>query len=229
MPACFGASRKVYGARKVRQMGRSVLPSTARVMARSSLAGVRRPDRRSIHGHLTSYRGSVGAVLDRVLDDEANLCDWPRHTIRDVVTQRRDADKVAPLQRWAVARTRHLPQPDRLPSLRSAVPSTLIGRHALSHLTRLPELRNPRLPPTWLERAIARSARSASRTAQLDRQIRRAFEDGRHGALNEWIKAHDGSGTPRLLLGAHDLDAFCRAMAISSLGAAVQAFFDVER
>lgn len=144
MPAARGRSRKVYGAIKALEMRRSVLPSSRRLEARRDLERVRRRARRRVTSRLGSYRGRVDPSLDAWLDDETDMASWPNAEIRQVVGERRDADKVAPLLRWARARTRHLPQAERLQALRSALPPGVIGVHAQSHLGRCRDLHDPR-------------------------------------------------------------------------------------
>jgi hypothetical protein len=138
------SNKKVYGAAKVREMQRSVLPSSAPRDARRSLDRVRRSARRNLAARLGTYRGAADRVTARAWDDEADLKDWPQHRLREAVLERREHDKVAPLIRWGRARTRALPQGARLDALRALLPKSSIGEHAMSHLERCVDLRNPR-------------------------------------------------------------------------------------
>jgi hypothetical protein len=207
-----GSHKKIYGHRKIREMQRSVLPSDARRLARTSLAGVRRHGRRAAAAHLVTYRGAADRVIAWALDDPADLAAWPRHRIRDEVFGRRDHDKVAPLIRWARARTRALPHAERLDALSPLFPPTVIGRHALSHLERCPDLHNPAEPRSWWELRLEDARRRPEPRSILARLVRTALADGRHGDINRWLKAQVPIGEARTLAGSHEVDAFVEAL-----------------
>src|SRR5579884_1193576 len=118
---------------KRRDMARSVLPSRARARARAALAGVRRHHRRAVARELYRLRGPLDDAS--VVEFDLGVHErYPDHLVRDEVRARRDADKVAPLVRWAVVSTARLRLEDRLSHLAAMLPADLIGAHALSHL-----------------------------------------------------------------------------------------------
>lgn len=134
-------NRKVYGRAKPLEMARSVLPSTSRKHARDSLAAARRSGRRAVATDLRRYLGAADGAVDRYHDDGLDVTRYPSAAIKEVVCDRRDADKLGSFQRWAVESTRDLPVEDRLAALRDILPDNLIGRHALSHLRGMREFR----------------------------------------------------------------------------------------
>lgn len=126
----------IYGEAKKRNMCRSVLPSTARKGAREDLRNIKQRNRSSIRRELRQI--AQPQVADEVVAnyDEAS-CDlsyYPNADINWAVRERRDADKIMPLMRWAPHLVRDVRLEDRLSKLRSILPDNLIGRHAISHL-----------------------------------------------------------------------------------------------
>ena len=141
-------SHKVYGPAKTHERSVRCSRSTNRRYVRAELDAIRRRARRTTRSRLSTYHGPADTVLNAFAEDEdAGLLGWPTGAIAYTVTDRRCADKVGPLRAWGRARTRHLPQDQRLDALRSVLPNTLLGRHALSHLAWLPDLRDPADPP----------------------------------------------------------------------------------
>lgn len=175
-------------AEKRKDMIESVLPSTARKMARDERAHLHRRHRRSVTLALTS--GSDDPVGRDNRSDFAEL-----------VYSRRAADKVAPLERWAIALI------DRDPVLRTAtvdeqldhfrrlLPDTKIGRHALSHIGFALE---------WQAREPWSGRASAPFVTEDD--VRRLYERGAHDELNRQLKQRHEA--PRLLRGLDDIEAF---------------------
>lgn len=194
--------RKVYGIRKTREMQRSVLASTDRHGSHRSLTAIRRRCRRVARSQLSRLRGPVSLVLAVDDYDLSDMGAWPRHEIREAVLRRRDADKISPLVRWAIATTRHVPPEDRLSVISAALPATLIGRHALSHLEYQPELRDPRRPLTWIDQILERTHEldrsAAQRHADLRRVVDRLVRDGRHGDLNAGSRVSDRTDAARV-------------------------------
>jgi hypothetical protein len=193
---------------KRREMARSILPSTGRKGAAIRLAAIRRAHRRSVRQKLTIYSGRSPVAYvaeDSDLGDDAN---WPTHRIREVVVERRDHDKVAPLIRWAVATTKTTRLEDRLSGLAVALPPGLIGQHAISHLEFLDELA-PDYPHRhhyyWYRRGLTGSPRWSQE--ELSRRVRTAVERGGHAELNHRLKYVE---SPRLFHGLHDLEEFVK-------------------
>ncbi len=196
---------------KHRDMARSVLPSKARVTARQ--------DRRAIHHQERAHlrEALFEARSERDADDIEAVVDYvDRSSMIWLVGQRRGADKVGPLMRWAertVAqspRLRAMSPQDQLEHFRRLMPSNLIGEHALSHIgwalgvdrRWYGTYRHPQ-PPT---------------IAELTDAVDLVLAAGALGELNRALKAMrftttDASGVvvtlgPTLLRGAHDRDRF---------------------
>lgn len=130
-----------YGRDKVRDMTRSILPSCRGKASREELRTIKKRGRKKVASQLHSMRGEGGIVEDAYWDSEADLGFYPYRRIKYVVRDRREADKIAPIVRWAEARTAHLPREERLGHLAQFVGrDTLAERHAWTHLERSPEL-----------------------------------------------------------------------------------------
>lgn len=222
----------VYGDDKAYEMARSLLPSTGRKGAREARAHVSRSTRHAVRGQLARLTRDV-----ELADDSPDLDADSTREMRLVVWRRRSADKVQPFQRWARAITRELPRDSRLKHVRGVLPEGLIGEHALSHLswdahfesTAERELREAR-QRLW-HRHRKGSDLDHGLLAQLLRHLlrvpggQRAFNDHlkRATAMRAFLKRgrdgrrhvvlHGGGGTPRLLLGLHDVLPFLDAMA----------------
>lgn len=175
---------------KTKDMCESLLPSTSRKNAREK--------RRIAHGadrarERVALRGDHDDVtLDRVLGDS----DGRRRAIHEMVWDRRAADKVAPLIRWADATV------DRDPALRNAaakdviayfaalLPDNLIDRHAIQHIEWGLGLDRDR--EAWLAGANLRRAERRAAEETERRTYRAAVlalvEDGRHGDVNRAVR-----------------------------------------
>ncbi|MCD9623936.1 hypothetical protein [Rhabdothermincola salaria] len=215
-------------AAKRRDIARSVLPSTARGAARTTLTALRRADRRAVAMALTTRRGSRGA------NDDVVLPDYPLSRHREAILDRRCADKLAPLERWAAHEVDGLELDAARARLRKVLPTGFVGVHAVSHLE-LSVLRDRparhalsgRPDPAYLEDVACSIGRWA-------------LEHGRHGELNHQVHLHlptpvdpaDGPGNGqrrrrlpvvgaisaggRPLLGIHDLDVWSQAIGESA-------------
>lgn len=184
---------------KSRDMARSILPSTGRRGAgRRKKCSARRARARNnarlwrLMGHLDDLDG-FEEQLDRYDLDDAG---WD-----GMVEDRRAADKVAPVIRWAevrIARDPRLAGGDywtRRNHFAALLGDTVIGRHALQHLDPLFGVENPWYRwgypgrPTWEE--IRQRRRDAVRAEHEAR--RRLLDDVLAGAdarrLNGRIKA----------------------------------------
>jgi hypothetical protein len=205
---------------KTKDMIESVLPSTARKYART--------ERRRIHH---SRRAREAQALHRYLRaadyDYAADAANDSSDLDDLVWHRRAGDKVGPLTRWAVRRVSvdadlsAAPLTEQLDHFRAILPANLIGEHALFHIESA--LTWAERSAEWGRRAERRRTEKNSRewTRVLTDQVDAVLAAGRHAELNRRIKsaiahesvaAHGGRDfvpTPhRLLLGAHDIDAF---------------------
>ncbi|MFN0089322.1 MAG: hypothetical protein ACKVWR_03490 [Acidimicrobiales bacterium] len=196
----------VYGEEKRLQMARSVLISRGSV----------REDRQRAHRR-ARVRARAALRTASLGDgfDERPLGSGAQGEIADLVYLRRAWDKTAPFERWADAQAAELgstPQ-SRLAAMRARLPKNPAGRHALSHLAYRDGFT---LNPFSLG-ATARSTDLDSRDLQSlrDRLRRRLGQRlDRLGELNAVIKAAwaanppEPGRRPRLLAGAHDIDAF---------------------
>lgn len=217
-----------YGDDKIRQMSRSILPSSAHRWAREELAATRRKNRRKINSQLRMLR-------DMDCDDfEGDLQRYPDIQINQVRRERRGADKLAHYERWAVEVTKGLDIDDRLGYMQALLPAGVIGDHAMSHLRNLEEL-DPHYRLRYYWRAVRKTAdeRKAEAEAaylQLYAQLQSILEAHRgHRRLNRALKAHhlashtinrwgpqaeeswscvDCLAGPRLLGGTHDIASF---------------------
>ena len=112
---------------KERDMGRSVLPSSSRKAARADKRAANKNYRASVRDAIASFDGEdIDESLIRDGRRLSNMC-WMR-------SERRAADKVAPLMRWAEAKVADLPMEDRETYIRKILPEGMIGNHAWTHL-----------------------------------------------------------------------------------------------
>ena len=168
---------------KIKDMVESVLPSTR---ARSA-----RAERRLIHHR---ERARVRAALHQVIglqDPDDYLGDLhyqDKSSIGTLVAERRAADKVGPLIRWAertVETSDRLATADRavrLAHFRALLPDSTIGRHALDHIEWVVA------PPDWLLERMARPTRADRWEDPAHAAVRYVLACGAHGELNARIK-----------------------------------------
>ncbi|MCP3105268.1 hypothetical protein LZ198_41010 [Myxococcus sp. K15C18031901] len=217
----------LHGDEKVREMSRSILPSTRRDEARQNRARVTRESRRASRTRLAAL------VRDpERWDDTPDLEDDTTQEMAYVVHRRRNGDKVNPFIRWARKQTQQTPRDSRLSQMRGLLPRGLIGDHAYLHLDS-----DDHFTHTWekeIRAALRRNHRAAWRklprvdrglAAQLLRQLlrvpdgQRAFNDFiKRTCATTWVRktGHDGrrhvvlQGTtpPRVLHGEHDVLTF---------------------
>lgn len=152
---------------KITDVIRSVLPSTARRDARRTRQLIHRAAPRKVNVAMQS--GHLDAVVDI------------RGPIEDMVWDRRAADKVGPLVRWALHQVRHDPRlreagfAERIDHFRQLLPNNTIGRHALSHIA---AARAPRLSAARVRgRAELRRRGPCSLRGWVPRRAERAAQD----------------------------------------------------
>lgn len=203
---------------KIKDMSRSVLPSTGRESVRK--------DRRVIHKRRRARERAAVVAWRRDTDPESVTPDIRGMDARDIswmVWRRRDSDKVGPLIRWAEATIaadpalRSASRADQAAYFARLMPDTLIGRHAVQHIEWALERHE------WHARRTAiRTADPGAHIADMDRRLRQILESGLHANLNAAMRLLAniqpalpcGTRTPpRLLLGSHDIEAFTEAMA----------------
>lgn len=212
---------------KVKDMCESVLPSTSRKNAREK--------RRIAHGTARAHQRAAlrAAIEENELGPALGDADGRRcAAIHEMVRDRRAADKVAPLIRWARATL------EREPKLRNAapeeviayfaslLPDNLIGRHAVQHIEWGLGLRRG----DWRERAerrwAAQQAAAAGERTRYREAVITLVNAGRHGDINRVVrqlrraqiaeaesdgKPVDDSALVPFLDGAHDIEAFILA------------------
>ena len=189
--------RKAVDPEKLRDMIRSILPSTKRRQARKAKAIAKRQVRRGVREDLRCRRG---------FDDIDNLFREPK--LDGIVHSRRAYDKLNPFMRWCRSMTRGLPIKEALARVRAILPRDIIGDHAYTHWEIEASPGFDRL--AWL-RDIEREKQSDF--DKLRFRFRRAYADDPTlaGALNRMIKARIPFDQPRRLLrGVHDMDDFVR-------------------
>lgn len=210
---------------KIKDVCESVLPSTSRKNAREK--------RRIAHGaerarERAALRGAVGGGrYERVLGDSDSR---RRIEISQMVWDRRAADKIAPLVRWARVTAARDPKlrdatpEDVLTHFAALLPDNLIGRHALDHIRWGLGLED--VP--WREQYARRRARQRADAAHERSRYRNVVvalvEAGRHGDINRAVRRirhaqvasaeRDGKPLARLapyLAGLHAVDEFVAA------------------
>lgn len=125
----------MYGDNKKREMARSILPSKRRGHVKDNLCAIRRKARRAARRdtRLISHEEDFGAFTER------DLYAYPTVDIRREVQERRDADKLAHFQTWAIKVTDGMEPDARMAHMMKILPDNLIGWHARSHLRWLDE------------------------------------------------------------------------------------------
>ena len=205
---------------KIKDMERSVLPSTGRKGARDNRRLIHQRQRARERVALVEYRGA--ADRESVTPD---LCGAVALELTEMVWQRRGMDKVGPLIRWAQAtiaadpKLRTAPIPEQVAYFARLMPPTLIGRHAVSHIASALEWRARRAGPGT---GFRPGPGGGPRTAETERRVRRILEAGLHGTLNSQLRRLAARQTtwdrvtgpvpPRMLLGGHDVEAFVAEM-----------------
>jgi hypothetical protein len=203
---------------KIKNMSRSVLPSTGRKSARDNRRLIHQQQRARELAAVTAYRRDTDP--DSVTPD---IHGTYGPDIKQMVWDRRAQDKVGPLIRWAEATIaadpvlRSAPRADQVAYFARLMPDTLIGRHAVQHIEWALE---------WHERRArynaSRSTAPGPHVAEMQRQLRQILEAGLHATLNAGLRRLADTQevrprvTPmprRLLLGSHDIEAFTTAMA----------------
>ncbi len=204
---------------KTKDMIESVLPSTARKQAREQ--------RRLIHKRARArQRVALAAVSGSYDDTGVDFRDGRRRSeLKWMVLDRRAADNVGALTRWAAAvvaadaRLRDAPVHVQVAHFAAILPADLTGRHAVQHIERALTYLAQR--PTWDGRRASWRNRPAKRQQALAQALRQVTAQGRHRDFNNALRRmYREQGTPesppakiRFLLGAHDIDAFSAEMA----------------
>lgn len=210
----------IYGDQKVKQMCRSILPSSARRSARYDKRRIHQRERRAVSQilhEIDSYDSAEDCDADLV-----NPVNFGWYGMNDVIYNRRGADKVAPFERWAVARTKDINEPvDRLNYIKSLLPENLIGRHAITHVEFLDEFK---VDYDHVLRYF-RHVKEHDEKGDIAKALLAALSDGRHKEINRILKEDWRTGhyswrkkesvlcpvcfyAPRLLQGTDDVHVF---------------------
>lgn len=202
---------------KIKDMSRSVLPSTSRKAARDNRRMIHKRQRARELAAIVAYRqdsdpGSVTPDVHGTYGPD----------ITDMVWDRRSKDKVGPLIRWAEATIaadpvlRSAPPAEQVAYFARLMPDSTIGRHAVQHIEQA---------LAWHERC-ARSTASGPTcpgrdVAEMERQLGLILEAGLHATLNialrrladtQVVRPRETPMPRRLLLGSHDIKAFITTM-----------------
>ena len=184
---------------KTRDMARSILPSTARAGSRERKKGSARRARsrnRARLARLASHVADADAFQEALGCYDLDDTGWD-----GMVEDRRGADKVAPLIRWAqarIARTPSLAQGDyrvRRSYFVAILRGTVVGRHAISHLDHLFGRENPwefgRYPgePTLAELRERRRTEARTEHARRERLLDQVLAGAGPRRLNRRIRA----------------------------------------
>ena len=212
---------------KHRDIARSVLPSTMGVADKRRF--IHKSERARVREFLHTEDVYDGWVPERI-DGRT------KRRVRYMVRDRRDADKLGPLLRWArhsASTDQNLidaTHEDRLKFFASILPNTLAGRHALTHI-------DSALRPYWNRaRKGSESDFRADRIEEVSAALLVILGAGCHGELNRricrgagFIKGHHYSppvARPRLLGGEHDIAAFAAQVVYSFQARIVLRFAD---
>lgn len=202
---------------KHKDMVRSVLPSTSRKSAKD--------DRRAIHKSQRSRQRNLLAEIRQDFDfTEPDFHEGRRKSaLHWMVLDRRGADKIGPLTRWAAAVVEadpalsNAPLHVRVRYFRQILPPDLIGAHAVQHIEWA--LRALASRDQWKARDDARRKRPSRRRAEVEADVRRLLVDGRHADLNAALRHHyrlldeEVQVPRRFLLGSHDVEPFAAEVA----------------
>ena len=191
--------KKEISPEKLLDMIRSILPSTARVAARREKARVKRRTRRRVREALDTQDAEETKFDFRETADTYHIA-----------RSRQGADKLNHFMRWCETWTRGMTDRQALDAVRAVLPRNLIGDHAFGHWEAHLKYRRRRVD--YGEEA--RRARQ-SRYDKTRHRLRQALsvDPGLQGRLNAVIKELKEQDEPRrLLLGAHDIDAFVDAV-----------------
>lgn len=225
----------IYGEEKVRQMVRSILPSTRAKAAREDKAKLNRKLRRTTRHALKQIRSE-----EDWLEDNTDLWDDGQTERYMIVGMRRGADKISHFQKWAEHKAADIPDGEKMDYIKSIIKGRgVIIEHAFTHLEWLDGFDKDlhRYSSRWRYRHKAKPELSEDK---IRATIQRILEDSwAHKKLNniikrnlvtvewykykEYINHYDGNGepvkkegfrvvykrgVPTLLLGVHNVDDF---------------------
>lgn len=202
---------------KIKDMVESVLPSTRRKAARTQ--------RRTIHKKQRARQRDMLRNISAEADPDFRE-GRRAAAIHNMVWDRRAADNVGALCRWAAAVVERDPVlaaadwPTQRAWFAASLPADLIGQHALQHIE---WAIGPRLTYSWMRRTPSRPLDEIRH--EVTRQVGRILESGRHAELNirlrqefavdrapRWVREPNRMRPERLLAGLHDVESFVDAV-----------------
>lgn len=206
---------------KTKNMQRSVLPSTRRGAARAERRRIHKSARARERDMLAEYTKNPNATEpDFGENRRKSATHW-------MVLERRAADKIGPLTRWACRTVETEPElrdaalHEQVAYFEALLPTDLIGKHAVGHIywALLWEFHRDTYRGRYYYRLGGLSR--GERRDQVAADAVRILESGRHRELNLALRRAYEAGPPsrrfappvpapatRLLLGAHDIDDF---------------------
>jgi hypothetical protein len=209
-----------YGDAKVKTMAESLLPSRRRKGAREDKRLAHRRHRRQVAERLGQLRWcDYDDFIPSVIHN--NNC-----RIHEIKWERRAADNVSAVERWAEALTKDVPKGDRVAFMKRLLPDNLIGRHALTHLDFLDadfdyrrwraEFQESRRCQVAELTYIVKGLLHFGAHAEINIAIKRAHRAGHNRSRYdrsaderiECVEQKDCCGAPVLLAGSHDVDNF---------------------
>lgn len=179
----------IYGSKKTRVMLRSILPSSKRKTARAKRATIHRRERRFRTEQLNLITGYDDAMEFERYDERTPAS----VDLHEMVKERRDNDKLAHFERWAVQITEHLGDDpvERYAYIKRLLPDNLIGRHAMTHVDFLDEFKIPvEHKPFYFVRVPPRAETRRTLAEELTDALEVVVRDARVGELNHLIKKH---------------------------------------
>jgi hypothetical protein len=123
---------------KIRDMARSVLPSSARKGARDNKAIIKHKNRHKVRQALREWRHEIDPYDYEGFADHDYIYGYAGdQNIKMAVNDRRGADKLSVVhwaERLCATKLADLCEEERLEYFRKVMPDNLIGRHALGHI-----------------------------------------------------------------------------------------------
>lgn len=201
----------IYGKEKARDMGRSILPSKAKKWAKKKRQRISKRTRRAVNQDLWTEGGWEDVEEVRKVKTMY------------MVGDRREADKVNPLLRWAPKVVADISEIDaRRATIKKILPKGVIGEHAFGHLKYRPEF-SGKEPFT---KADSKAAWAARRLREHEWRVNTILKvlaySGGHKALNKALKhtrtmwstttsvgqVSVGPSCAPKILGVHDIEKF---------------------
>jgi len=175
----------MYGDEKVRQMVRSILPSSRRRSARLGKAKLNRRLRRNARQALSEIRSE-----EDWLDDDTDFWDDGEHERSWIVADRRGADKTNHFCHWAEVKAKDIPDGEKMDYIKGVIKGKgVIIEHAYSHLEWIDGF--DKNPYSWRYSYRHRDTREVFAAADIRKVMQEILEDSwAHRKLNDMLKRH---------------------------------------